>query len=424
MAPLATVYFAVEAMALDIPTDAHPNKLPFSGVMTKVGVASDRAPEGTNGKRTLITKKAAKVALGSVLGMAVDYVEGLDGHDPQAKIGIITAADVKGEDLAIEGFFYAADFPELVQRIRRDKAMLGFSYEAQVIDVEDRSADPWVIDRLVFTGAAVLRKDKAAYQATSLAAHAAGLKSEGYVMSRLSAADLARPTVERVRPHAERLYETADAMEADGIGCHAARGHAALLRRMADAMMSDAAVGKTPDQLIGASGSPNILFREAWPEGIDPQNPPRRRDGWPGPGDPSSGIDPRGNRYEGSLRVAAMAAAATVNAALTEQVRARAQLVARNVGRDAEVDQHGRISARAASEAMRKRGLSISTVMNAMLSLHAAGALLADHDPVAPDEDGKVSVAALKAKLRAEGRRPGEIMGQIAGLHLHGRLKP
>ena len=257
----------VAAMSLDIPTEPHPNKLPFKGVMTKVGVASDKAPEGTRGKRTLITKKAAKAALGSLLGMAVDYVAGLDGHDPQAKIGIVTAADIEGEDLAIEGFFYAADFPELVQRIKRDKATLGFSYEAQVIDVEDREADPWVITRLIFTGAAVLRKDKAAYQTTSLAASAAeDISMDEKALAKMIADAVAAAVdplkkqldeqdklraktsavVERVRKHADAMHSLADAMEADGVGCHSVRGHVNVLRKMAGHMMAEASLGKVP----------------------------------------------------------------------------------------------------------------------------------------------------------------------------------
>lgn len=266
----STVHF-IEAMALNIPTEPHVNKLPFSGVLTRVGVASDLAPEGTGGKRTLITKEAAEAALGTLLGMAVDYVDGLDGHDAQAKIGIITAADVVGSELKIQGFFYAMDFPDLVNRIRAKKAKLGFSYEAQMIQVVDKKADPWVIEELMFTGAAVLRKDKAAYSTTSIAAAsdttegledmdpkelekqikdavaAAVAPLQKIITDQAAVAASTHAIVERVRPHAERLEDAADKMEAEGIGCHATRGHAHVLRKMAGHMMAEAHLGRTPD---------------------------------------------------------------------------------------------------------------------------------------------------------------------------------
>jgi hypothetical protein len=43
---------------------------------------------------------------------------------------------------------------------------LGMSYEIADAVVEDIKAKVWVLSRVTFTGAAVLRRDKAAYQAT------------------------------------------------------------------------------------------------------------------------------------------------------------------------------------------------------------------------------------------------------------------
>jgi hypothetical protein len=47
---------------------------------------------------------------------------------------------------------------------------LGFSYEARNLYTNDPDANPCVITECVFTGAAILRKDKAAYRTTSIAA--------------------------------------------------------------------------------------------------------------------------------------------------------------------------------------------------------------------------------------------------------------
>jgi hypothetical protein len=64
---------SLQARSLDIPTNGHPNKMPFSGVLTKLDQPSDTAPSGSGGKRIVLTKRAAEAALDTLLGMAVDF---------------------------------------------------------------------------------------------------------------------------------------------------------------------------------------------------------------------------------------------------------------------------------------------------------------------------------------------------------------
>ncbi len=69
----------LEAMALTMPDVAgHPNRLPFRGVLTLVGVASQRSPSGARGHRVMLTRPATEAALPSLLGMALDYAPSLD----------------------------------------------------------------------------------------------------------------------------------------------------------------------------------------------------------------------------------------------------------------------------------------------------------------------------------------------------------
>ena len=102
----------------------------------------------------------------------MDAKANMGGHDVKAKVGTITAATIEGNAIHIEGFLYAADFPKEVRRIQSERNDLGFSWEIQNIFVEDTTADPLVITGCIFTGAAILYKDKAAYTTTSLAAQA------------------------------------------------------------------------------------------------------------------------------------------------------------------------------------------------------------------------------------------------------------
>jgi hypothetical protein len=177
----------LRAMAVEFPeVEGHPNRLPFEGCLTLVDVASDKAPSGARGHRVVLTREAAEAALPSLLGMAVDYKAGWDGHDARQKCGIITAAHLeakeKGQRLLVRGFLFARDYPEFgrLDKTRQtghvesgvglaagsDDAM-GMSYELADAHVADMRAAVWQLTRATFTGAAILLKEKAAYRGTA-----------------------------------------------------------------------------------------------------------------------------------------------------------------------------------------------------------------------------------------------------------------
>jgi hypothetical protein len=161
----------MRAMAVEFPVvHGHPNRLPFEGVLTLVDVASDKAPSGAKGHRVVLTREAAEAALPSLLGMAVDYKPGWDGHDARQKCGIITAAEVDGRRLTVAGYLFARDFPEMEAKIQAEGSggsAMGMSYELADAHVADMRAQVWTLTRATFTGAAILLREKAAYRSTS-----------------------------------------------------------------------------------------------------------------------------------------------------------------------------------------------------------------------------------------------------------------
>jgi hypothetical protein len=263
----------LESMAIAMPeVEGHPNREPFCGVLTVVDMPSQRAPSGSRGHQVVLTRAAAEAALPSLLGMAVDYAPSFDRHDMRRKVGVITRADVVGQNLEVGGYLFARDFPEVVKKIgaegRRRKvagvlpsrvhaasifgmveasggvrssrasldlnpstslragsqecpfphklcssphklslstlarrllnltialrgglphrkqgddeaqhgpragslqaedAGLGMSYEVTDVEMTDARARVWTLTKVMFTGAAILRRDKAAYQDT------------------------------------------------------------------------------------------------------------------------------------------------------------------------------------------------------------------------------------------------------------------
>ncbi len=166
--------FAMRAMAVEFPeVHGHPNRLPFEGCLTLVDVASDKAPSGARGHRVVLTRAAAEAALPSLLGMAVDYKAGWDGHDARQKCGIITSATLEDKKLMVEGYLFARDFPEIEARLEHKPQpeaglrQMGMSYELADAHVADMRASIWTLTRATFTGAAILLRDKAAYRGTS-----------------------------------------------------------------------------------------------------------------------------------------------------------------------------------------------------------------------------------------------------------------
>jgi hypothetical protein len=159
----------LEAMAVMLPDVAgHPNRTPFTGVLTLVDVPSTKPPSGARGHCVILTRAAALAALPSLLGMAVDYAPSWDGHDARRKCGIITQADVDGSRLRVAGYLYAKDFPEVEQQMRAcATGAMGMSWELADAYVEDMRAAVWTLTRATFTGAAILLREKAAYRDTS-----------------------------------------------------------------------------------------------------------------------------------------------------------------------------------------------------------------------------------------------------------------
>lgn len=194
----------IEALAVEMPrVGAHPNRVPFHGVLTHVDAASQRPPAGARGHRVLLTRAAAEAALPSLIGMALDYTPGLDGHDARRKVGIITAAEIIGRELRIAGYLFGRDFPELVREMKASR--LGLSYELADARVEDVRAQVWRLTEVTFTGAAILRREKAAYSDTSILI---GIENTGETTK------MDKQKTEQLIAVSQRMAEVAEALSA------------------------------------------------------------------------------------------------------------------------------------------------------------------------------------------------------------------
>lgn len=168
------MHVELQSMAIEMPPLAsHPNRVAFHGVLTQVGMPSDKPPAGARGHRVMLRAAAVERALPSLLGMGLDYAPSLDRHDARRKVGVITEANLVASRtssavsaLNVSGYLYAKDFPEVVRELRGGERQLGMSYEIADARVAEIGAAVWEIVEFTFTGAALLRRDKAAYRET------------------------------------------------------------------------------------------------------------------------------------------------------------------------------------------------------------------------------------------------------------------
>jgi hypothetical protein len=166
---------------LNIAELEHPNRMPFTGVLTYLNRLSTEPPHGANGLRVYIPTEVGTPAVASLKGMAVNYIEGNPtGHDPRSKVGVITEAYL-GETqsdgavpIMIEGYVYALDFEDAAISIKASQSTLGFSYETaqtQLVKGEVDGVPAAIVTSLgYFTGASILYRHSASYADTSLAA--------------------------------------------------------------------------------------------------------------------------------------------------------------------------------------------------------------------------------------------------------------
>ena len=209
--------WVLEALSLRIPTvlsEEQVNRAPFTGILTRVDEPSTRPPNGSEGHCVLMPRAAAERALPSLLGMGVNSATNLREHAKKMKIGIITDASIDGNDLVVSGILYEKDFPDEVDAIRAEKDALGMSYELSNVDVDDPDADVWVLRSFVFTGAAILYKEAAAYQQTAIAAQAelAAVKEDGMpqqILDELKAIQLQLKTMQAASEEEAKAEEEA-----------------------------------------------------------------------------------------------------------------------------------------------------------------------------------------------------------------------
>lgn len=163
-----TVYFTTNlelsaANGTHLVVAMHPNKRQFLGLLTICGQPSDKAPVGARGHRVILSSDAAREQLSSLVGMGVNLAD--RHHKPTQKCGVIESAEMRGNEIYVEGHLWVRDLPHVVSQIEASEDW-GMSYEIAEAHINDTCAEVWTIERFWFTGAAIMPREKAAYKTT------------------------------------------------------------------------------------------------------------------------------------------------------------------------------------------------------------------------------------------------------------------
>jgi hypothetical protein len=166
---LKNTLHASVALNVDLQADAaHPNKMHFKGVLTRLDEPSSKPPNGADGHKILVTTEVAEKRLSTLVGMGVNYTPELNAHAQKRKVGVIEKAWIDGKDLCVSGIIWKHDFPEAKTDLKQDA--LGMSMEIGEVHVDDVSAQVWELSDFYFLGATILFKNAAAYSKTHLIA--------------------------------------------------------------------------------------------------------------------------------------------------------------------------------------------------------------------------------------------------------------
>ena len=124
----------------------------FSGILCTLDEPSDKSPTGAKGHKIIITKTAAKNALSTLIGAPLNYKSDWNGHDYSVTVGYLATAN----------------YPEIIDKIKElPLGTLGMSYEVKNARCINLNQQIWTISEVTFSGAAILKRDKAAYRNTS-----------------------------------------------------------------------------------------------------------------------------------------------------------------------------------------------------------------------------------------------------------------
>lgn len=149
------------------------NKLPIKGVLFRVDEPSETAPSKGSQHPLFIPRaiaEQAKIAINASNGLPLDADNSLSRHANKDIVGVMTKAEIVGDDFIVSGHLFPWSQEEKVKAIASNQEILGMSLNAHASGYNSKvnGVDVFLLTHLDILGANILFKDRATYQKTRL----------------------------------------------------------------------------------------------------------------------------------------------------------------------------------------------------------------------------------------------------------------
>lgn len=163
----------IEARGKGRPPKALANKTLFSGVLFRIDEASEVAPSKGSSLPLFVPMSVAQSVAEQISasgGLPLDAHASLSQHQSDSILGVMTSAEIVGNDFVVHGHLFPWNQSEKVSKIKEHQELLGMSMNANVIGHEDVVGDTavLVIQEMEMLGANILLQDRATYGKTRI----------------------------------------------------------------------------------------------------------------------------------------------------------------------------------------------------------------------------------------------------------------
>ena len=168
----------LNVVSFSVAQSENPDFMKFDAVVGYTDTPTDATPNGgIDGYKTILSSEGMDVQSLVGSGVNVDWedgwfsspADGLKGHNPRFKIGVIDDAYVAGNEIHASGHLWKYDFPDVCDTIECAKESLGCSVEVYFDGLrKNDEAKTLTGFGARFTGVAILYKNKAAFNNTKI----------------------------------------------------------------------------------------------------------------------------------------------------------------------------------------------------------------------------------------------------------------
>lgn len=238
------------------------NEQPFSGVLLRIDEASETAPQvGPQYPLyvPMIVAEELMVAINASGALPLDISPDLNQHFDGNITGVMTSAEILGQDFIVHGHLFDHNKPETIQEIRANQQELGMSINGSISykTAEIDNQQVAVAQSLTAKGAAILKSEKATWQKTRVL-QASGLENPNTTHGEQKMADgltleqLQASLQQAIAPLNDRMANMEGRLQAQGSELETIKAQAAQEQAKVQAAQEAKEAAQAQENLVAA----------------------------------------------------------------------------------------------------------------------------------------------------------------------------